>query len=173
MRELGLFAWRREGSGETLEPLLVPKGCWFIRKLGTDFWKGQGMIGEGLLLFTLERADYRQRRLAFTMRVVEHWHKFPREVVSATSGWTGLQATCSSWCSCPLVGAWTRQPLRVPPNLTILWFWVCEMYAYETISSLPKCLQVIWIACSELLCSQGAFPQGFLLITINHVPADV
>lgn len=43
------------------------------------------MIGEGLLLFTLERADYRQRRLAFTMRVVEHWHKFPREVVSAAS----------------------------------------------------------------------------------------
>ena len=68
----------------------------------------------------------------FTVRVVRHWHRFPREVRDAPSlrslgsGRTGLWATwCSCRCPCSLQESWTRWPLKAPSNWydsMVLWF---------------------------------------------------
>lgn len=81
MRKLGMFSLEkapgRPFCGQCLKEL--------IRKVGTDFLVGPFAItplwtrGNG---FKLKESRFRLhlRRISFTMRVVEHWHKLPREV---------------------------------------------------------------------------------------------
>jgi len=57
------------------------------------------------------------------MRVVKHWHRFPREVVDAPSLETfnvrldgALSNLIQLKMSLIIAGAWTRWPLKVPSN---------------------------------------------------------
>ena len=63
------------------------------------------------------------RKKIFTIRVVKHWHRLPREVVDAPSLETAkvrLDRALSTWwscgCPCSLQGSWTRWPFKIPSN---------------------------------------------------------
>ena len=72
--------------------------------------------------FKQSRLRVDKRRKLFTMRVVKHWHRFPREVVDAPSLETfkvsldGALSNLSWRCPCSLQEGWTRWPLKVPSN---------------------------------------------------------
>jgi len=61
-----------------------------------DFSQGCVVIGQGGKALNYKRADLDIRKKFFTMRVVRHWHTFPREAVAAPSlecsrpGWMEL-----------------------------------------------------------------------------------
>jgi len=54
--------------------------------MGTDFLAGPVAIGQWVS-FKLKEGRFRQdiRKKFFMMRVVKHWHRFPREGVGAPS----------------------------------------------------------------------------------------
>jgi len=62
------------------------------------------------------------RKKFFTLRVVRHWHRFPREVGDAPSLESfkarvdGALSNLSCRCPCSLQGVWTRRPLKVPSS---------------------------------------------------------
>jgi len=69
----------------------------FIRKMGTGFFVGPAVRGQGVMVLNLKEGRFRLdiRKKFFTMRVVKHWNRFPKEAVEAPSletrpGWTGL-----------------------------------------------------------------------------------
>ena len=75
--------------------------------------------------FKLKEGRFRRdiRKRSFTVRLVRHWHRLPRDVVSAPSLETfkaGLDQALGSlmelWCPCALQGSWARWPLKVPSN---------------------------------------------------------
>jgi len=78
----GCSDWRREGSGETL-----------LRPSSTCKKDGDRLLSRGCcdrtrgIGFKLKEGGFRLdiRKKCFTMRVVKHWHRLPREVVDAPS----------------------------------------------------------------------------------------
>ncbi|KAK4819002.1 hypothetical protein QYF61_022833 [Mycteria americana] len=79
LRELGLFSLeKRRLRGDLIAAFQYLKGL--IRKMGTSFLAGPFVTGQGTVGFRLDI-----RRKFFTMRVVKHWHRLPREVVEAPS----------------------------------------------------------------------------------------
>ena len=77
------------------------------------------------------RLDIRKKFFFFTVMVVRHWHRVPREAADAASLDTfrvRLDRTLSAWCSyrcpCLLQGSWNRWPLRVPSSSRVsMIFW--------------------------------------------------
>ena len=55
--------------------------------MGTDFSAAPVAIGQEGMLFTLKEGRFRLalRETFFTVKVVRHWHRLPREVVGAPS----------------------------------------------------------------------------------------
>ena len=55
--------------------------------MGINSLAGPVAIGQGVMVFNLNEGGFRLgiRRKFFTMRVVIHWHRLPREVAGASS----------------------------------------------------------------------------------------
>jgi len=76
LRELGLFSLeKRRLRGHLIAAFQYLKGAY--RKDGKIFLSRPVVIGQGVTANT--------RKKFFTMRVVKHWHRLPREVVDAPS----------------------------------------------------------------------------------------
>jgi len=86
LRELGLFSLeKRRLQGDHIAAFQQLKGDYkedgegLFTRAGSDRTRGNGLkLKEGI--FILDR-----RKKFFTVRVVRHWHRFPREAVAAPS----------------------------------------------------------------------------------------
>ncbi|KAK4806264.1 hypothetical protein QYF61_013408 [Mycteria americana] len=79
LRELGLFSLeKRRLRGDLIVAFQYLKGAY--KKVGKVFLVGPVAIGQGEGRFRLD-----VRKKCFTLRVVKHWHRLPREVVDAPS----------------------------------------------------------------------------------------
>ena len=142
LRELGLFSLeKRRLQGDFRAACQYLKGP--ARELERDFLRGHVGIGQGGFQLKESRFKLDIRKKCFTIRVLKHWHRLPREVVDvpswkcSRSGWTGLWATWSTWrCSCSLQTGWTRWPSKVPsnPNLSMI-LWYTETWMFQNIFS--------------------------------------
>jgi len=143
--------------GTPYSSLSVPEGAY--RKDRENFFSKTCCDRTRSNWFKLREDRFRLdiRKNLFTMRVVKHWHRLPREVVGAPSVETfkarlnRLRATWSSWrCPCSLQGSWTRWPLKVPSNprhsmiliasQVFQFFWACHKKKSQKINDIPKCI---------------------------------
>ena len=147
----GCSAWRREGCWEALEQ---PSSTY--RKHGENIFSRACCNRTRNNSFKLRESIFRLdiRKKFFTVRVMKHWNRLPREVVEAPSLETfkaRLDGALSNLVYlCSLQGCWARWPLNVPSNpkhSMILWFICLELSKYygrtllilqETIYYLPR-----------------------------------
>ena len=156
---LGFFFFRAESRDHfPLPGWLQPWGCSAWRTSGTPYSSlpvPEGSCkraGEGLLTracsdrtrghgFKLKEGRFRLdiRKKFFTMRVVRHWHRLPREVVDAPSlevFKARLDGALSTWSleGVPAHGrkVGTRWYLRTLPTQPILWFYDSMTQAWAT-----------------------------------------
>jgi len=86
LRELGLFSLeKRRHQGDLLAAFQCLKGP--TGRMERDFSQGCVEIGQGENGSKLKEGRFRLdiRKKFFTMRVVKHWHRLPREAVDAPS----------------------------------------------------------------------------------------
>jgi len=85
LRELGLFSLgKRSLWGDLTVAFQYLKGP--ARELERDFLQGQVVRGQGVMASIKEgRFRLGRRKKFFTLRVVRHWHRLPREAVAAPS----------------------------------------------------------------------------------------
>ncbi|GAB0205707.1 hypothetical protein GRJ2_003036300 [Grus japonensis] len=83
LRELGLFSLeKRRLHGDLIAAFQYLKGP--TRNLERDCLQGHGVIGVALKLKE-DRFRLDVMKKFFTVKVVRHWHRLPREVVDAPS----------------------------------------------------------------------------------------
>jgi len=131
LRDLGLCSLeKRRMWGELSVACQYLRGA--IRKKGADPIAGSAVKWQ-LESFKLEEGRFRLdiRKKFFSLRVMRHWHRLPREEVDALSLETlkvRLDGALSTWlscrCPCSLLEGWIRWLLRIPSNSNnsmILW----------------------------------------------------
>lgn len=108
------------------------------------------------------------RKKILTVKMMRHWHRFPREVMDAPSLETGKISTWCVW-SCPC--SWTGWLLEVPslPTQTIPWYTENPQFASPLFSLSPVLTPhlVLWLEMSRMLLLAQQFhhliPRQFLL----------
>jgi len=121
LRELGLFSLRKRRLWGDLRAafqyLKRPTG-----RMERDFSQGCAVIGQGC---KLQAGSFRLdiRKKFFTMRVVKHWTRLPREAVAAPSlqvskaRLDGALSNLVWWkVSLLMAGAWNQMIFKVPSN---------------------------------------------------------
>ncbi|GAB0178564.1 hypothetical protein GRJ2_000321700 [Grus japonensis] len=86
LRELGLFSLeKRRLRGDLIAACQYLKGP--TGKLERDCLQGHGVMGQGVMGLKLTESRFRLciRKKFFTVRVVRHWNRLPREAVEAPS----------------------------------------------------------------------------------------
>jgi len=86
LRELGLFSLeKRRLQGDLVAALHYLKGP--ATELERDFLQGCVVIGQGIMALNWKESRFRldTRKKFFTLRVVRHWDRLPREAVDAPS----------------------------------------------------------------------------------------
>jgi len=86
LRHFGLFTWRTAGCSETLQqPFKYLKGA--CRKDEENLFSRACCDRTRSNGFKLREGRFRlhTRKTFFTMRVVKHWNRFPRDIVEAPS----------------------------------------------------------------------------------------
>ncbi|GAB0204590.1 hypothetical protein GRJ2_002924600 [Grus japonensis] len=82
LRELGLFSLeKRRLRGDLIAAFQYLKGP--TGKLERDCLQGHGVIGQGVMEEGTLRLDIRKK--FFTVKMVRHWNRLPREAVDAPS----------------------------------------------------------------------------------------
>jgi len=94
------------------------------------------------------------RKKFFTLWVVRHWHRVPRDVTDVPSleivkvSLDGTLSTWSSICVSVHFRQWTRWPLRVPSNSNnSMILWITEWLELELDPFQPSCQGQGWAAC--------------------------
>jgi len=122
LRELGLFSLeKRRLWGDLRAAFQYLTGN--DRKEGDRLFSwicSDGTNGNG---FKLKKGRFRLdiRKKSFTLRMVRHWNRLPRDVVDAPSPETfkarldqALGNLMELWCPCALQGSWTRLQKSLP-----------------------------------------------------------
>ena len=125
LRELGMFSLEKRtlGGDQRVAFHCLKRGCKKEEdKLFSRFCCDRTRGSSFKLREEILRLDIRKK--FFTIMVVRHWQRLPRERdgcpkpwTCSRSGWTGLRVPCFSCrCTCSLQESWTMWLLRVPSN---------------------------------------------------------